>query len=107
MEMWPSSGMWSKAFQSMKMFHAATSEIWDGQCCACVLLVVGGTHHNPVGFHHVDFGCRLEGNLVCRPGDAAAELQLIVVDAGLGGGGQPCRLLEQGFGGLDQVETRA
>jgi hypothetical protein len=30
MEMWPLRGMWSKAFQSMKMFQAATSEIWDG-----------------------------------------------------------------------------
>jgi hypothetical protein len=30
MEMCPCSGMWSKAFQSRKMFHAATSASWGG-----------------------------------------------------------------------------
>jgi hypothetical protein len=62
------------------------------------------TCHDPVGFHDVDFGGRLEGNLLRRLGDAAPEFQLIVVDARFCHGGQLFSLLEQSLGGADQIE---
>jgi hypothetical protein len=41
------------------------------------------TDHDPVGFHDVDSGCRLRGDLSGCLGDRSPQLGLIVILAGL------------------------